>query len=631
MSDDESGAHSTRRGFLSAGVGSLLTTTAAAADARATGRSEQTDDPGLERLREKWFLSFEDDVGFPPSDRPAGEAAGLDAWSWASVEPVFDGQSFMKRWYETLTAMTENYPEQSAVYHQTLKLDQVPLLGAQHQDTISTAVISAAADAGVLVNAMLSGDVRNRDTNEQTVSELGIDTIVTDRRVPTKASNHQKVSIFDSPDHAYAMVGSIDLYKGRWGERPHDPQNPDRPTYRSTHDLAVRLEGPVVRQLQKQHLARWNDPSRDDADGNLGQGQTAPTLDPDPIESDVRGDQQVQILQTYGQTDGGYTWSEHGEFTAWAAYLKAIQNAEDYVYIEDQFFIPEGRPLWYEQETTDSPRVQSSLFYQLGEALKRGVDILVVTAPKREGGYFEVMGDQRLMGIQYLDDIATMDGTGNFEIATLKRGRNIYVHSKLMLVDDEVTYIGSMNHGRRSLSTDGEIQLAIIDRHNDFTRELRTELWRVHLRLSPAEATQQLADPQQGVETLIQGMRDEQGLLHAFPRREPDVTPGDAFLINFVHDPYSGPPIGGGFEPLARTPPKNILGDGLFRDVRGTGQFTILDVQALFDHLDDPTVQDNAWAFNFSGTDPDEVTVVDVQALFDDLQNDVVEDPLNLD
>jgi predicted acyl esterase len=67
------------------------------------------------------------------------------------------------------------------------------------------------------------------------------------------------------------------------------------------------------------------------------------------------------------------------------------------------------------------------------------------------------------------------------------------------------------------------------------------------------------------------------------------------------------------------TQPTNPAGDGLYRHVRGEDEFTILDVQALFNNLDSPAVQEYAGAFNFSGTNPDAVTILDVQALFNDL------------
>lgn len=71
------------------------------------------------------------------------------------------------------------------------------------------------------------------------------------------------------------------------------------------------------------------------------------------------------------------------------------------------------------------------------------------------------------------------------------------------------------------------------------------------------------------------------------------------------------PPLGDGLNP-----PRDRDGDGLFEDVTGDGELGIQDVQALFDNLSNPDVQENAAKFNFSGTDGSRVTVFDVQALF---------------
>lgn len=66
--------------------------------------------------------------------------------------------------------------------------------------------------------------------------------------------------------------------------------------------------------------------------------------------------------------------------------------------------------------------------------------------------------------------------------------------------------------------------------------------------------------------------------------------------------------------------PRDHDGDGLYEDLTGSGAVEIADVQALFDALSTPEVQEWAWAFNFSDTDPNRVTVFDVQALFNRYQ-----------
>jgi subtilisin len=70
--------------------------------------------------------------------------------------------------------------------------------------------------------------------------------------------------------------------------------------------------------------------------------------------------------------------------------------------------------------------------------------------------------------------------------------------------------------------------------------------------------------------------------------------------------------------------PKDLDGDGLYRDVTGDGQFTVADVQAFFEHRHEDVVLNNAEYFNFAGSDPPEVSIADVQVLFEEL---VASDP----
>lgn len=72
---------------------------------------------------------------------------------------------------------------------------------------------------------------------------------------------------------------------------------------------------------------------------------------------------------------------------------------------------------------------------------------------------------------------------------------------------------------------------------------------------------------------------------------------------------------------VAENPPQDLNRDGRYRDVNGDGEFTIADVQALFENLDSDAVQDSAAFYNFSDANETRVTVFDVQALFTELSN----------
>lgn len=62
--------------------------------------------------------------------------------------------------------------------------------------------------------------------------------------------------------------------------------------------------------------------------------------------------------------------------------------------------------------------------------------------------------------------------------------------------------------------------------------------------------------------------------------------------------------------------PRDLTGDGLYEDIRGSGELDIFDVQALFTNLASDPVQTNAAYYNFQGGETDTVTVFDVQSLF---------------
>ncbi len=70
----------------------------------------------------------------------------------------------------------------------------------------------------------------------------------------------------------------------------------------------------------------------------------------------------------------------------------------------------------------------------------------------------------------------------------------IYVHSKLMIVDDTWAEIGSMNCNRRSMTHDAEVSVAVVDSTieegaSKFARNLRLRLWAEHLNLDPSDAS----------------------------------------------------------------------------------------------------------------------------------------------
>ena len=80
---------------------------------------------------------------------------------------------------------------------------------------------------------------------------------------------------------------------------------------------------------------------------------------------------------------------------------------------------------------------------------------------------------------------------------------SIYVHAKMLLIDDAFAAIGSANSNRRGYYSDGECNVfamreQVVDGDN-WIRELRIALWAEHLGLAPEYAAVALRDPAAGL------------------------------------------------------------------------------------------------------------------------------------
>jgi len=91
------------------------------------------------------------------------------------------------------------------------------------------------------------------------------------------------------------------------------------------------------------------------------------------------------------------------------------------------------------------------------------------------------------------------------EPVTLSQPGPIYVHSKIMMVDDLFVSIGSTNVNRRGFFHDSEIHAFAIPQDlkgaaDNPARDLRARLWAEQLGLPPAMGAALLADPIAGFE-----------------------------------------------------------------------------------------------------------------------------------
>ena len=207
-------------------------------------------------------------------------------------------------------------------------------------------------------------------------------------------------------------------------------------------------------------------------------------------------------------------------------------------YLEDQYFYTFQDPPVI--ETATGQLLESDLVYQLGEALKRGVDV-VALVPSRKGDirkHYELQ--QRRRAAHYLDQISnSYAGAGRFIICHLRKGaKDPIVHSKLMLVDDEYALVGSANIGQRSMAYDSEVCLGVVDAENNFVRDLRVALWQWHAEI---EDSDKVMDVEAVIDSFHEYARREFGKLRLFPTELMPVRIPYGFIMNRIIDPYQGP------------------------------------------------------------------------------------------
>ena len=494
--------------------------------------------PELTELRSRWFLDFNaPGAAFPPISRHQGTHV-KPYTDGNRVTPLIDGQSYMKEWHTAILAMT-GQPDH-AVYHAAWRLEDVHTLGQSNPASNALLMLAAANASGVAVYPLICRNVLTFYYNNPTLKALraaGVSNACLDNRFPPRGSNHQKFVCLKTTANPQVILGSIDISKTRWDRPAHmanDPERPPNSLGKPTHDTGVRVEGPAVADLEWSFIERWNDPTR-----KLGLIPllpslpliTAPVSSPGPV-----GSHSIQVLHTYGQTSTmfGYSWSPVGEFTAWAAYLNAVQKAAKYVYIEDQYFLSFDYPPCYLR--TGKAR-DSDIVYQLGEALKRGVKVAVLVPSNAEDALYPYQKYQRDLGVNYLKLIASAHG-GNFVVASPHNGTSwIYVHSKLMICDDEFVLIGSANIGQRSMTHDSELQIGVVDGAGQFARDFRKKLWAEHLQ----RPEQELDDPGTAFGTFKNDVTNKHGRVRPYDAQSSMPYNHDG-MIRSVIDPYAGPP-----------------------------------------------------------------------------------------
>ena len=275
--------------------------------------------------------------------------------------------------------------------------------------------------------------------------------------------HHQKMFIIDDN---IAFVGGINMDENHIDSSAHSRRKPH-----STHDLFCEIRGPAVRDVMHNFVERWNEATeRNKKYGSYPQEPKPDDLSypPEPPLQNFEGDIKVQVTRTI--PSGVYSSIINAEYSIRESYLNAIDSAQKYVYLENQYFFDKVS--------------HYSIIRALVYAAYRGVKIFVI-----------LPGDPdftKLFSFEFLREVKNHPNIYVYTLATSYKAdkgskvkykyNDIYIHAKLFIVDDEWYSIGSANISYQSLRTDSEINVAVWDPNG--AKKLRHDLWKEHLEYS---------------------------------------------------------------------------------------------------------------------------------------------------
>lgn len=300
------------------------------------------------------------------------------------------------------------------------------------------------------------------------------------------------------------------------------------------HDIGGVVYGKTARDVARHFIGRWNMTKVEKAKNNrnypllLPKGYAQHNLVPQVIR-DQCDEVKTQILRSAGGWSCGI---QKKETSIQTAYIHCIESAKHYIYIENQFFIT-----YVKDRAVVKNEIGDALFHRIVRAHRNNetfrVYVVMPLLPAFEGeigksGAYAIKaithynytsickGNQSLWvqlmneGVEPLNYIVFCGLRTHSELNGKLITELVYVHSKLMIVDDDTVILGSANINDRSMlgDRDSEIAVMIQDIHKTkvrmngiehmagkFASSMRKSLFREHLGIDPLDNTIDLSDP----------------------------------------------------------------------------------------------------------------------------------------
>lgn len=292
---------------------------------------------------------------------------------------------------------------------------------------------------------------------------------------PFGCSHHQKIVVVDDK---FAVCGGIDMTSDRWDTPDHldddtRRKRPNRKPYGPWHDVTMMVESQAAAALGELARMRWE------------RAGGAPLL---PCEPQKESPWPASLDAEFQFVEVGIsrTRAEYEDcppvFEIENLFLEQIARARRFIYAENQYFA--------------SRKIAEAIARRMAEP--DPPEIFIVTAESAEGWLEQKAMDSARTRL--IRAIAEKDATGRFSvnIPYTAKGTPIYVHAKLMIVDDEILRVGSANMNNRSMGLDSECDIHIDtaasgnEAAGSAITRLRHRLLAEHCGVSPEKMSEKL-------------------------------------------------------------------------------------------------------------------------------------------
>lgn len=261
-------------------------------------------------------------------------------------------------------------------------------------------------------------------------------------------AHHEKIVIVKGEAGLISFCGGLDINQNRFA---------------SYHDSACKVQGPEAHQILNKFIKRWNNHNEAKTHPLKGNNDSKP-IPLGPITGALR---HARAVGTFNSPDG-----KDRDRSLKEAYLKIISKARNYIYIEDQYLVN----LDVAKEL--NKKIKEYFFKKLIIVIQDSKETTDIMIPDRKRGeFYDAVTQnttqeekQRFSLFMINEDLA---GTGHFHPG---------LHSKTLIVDDEIAIIGSANVNQRSFTLDSETSLIVFNTTDNYYRDnfafkFRNSIW----------------------------------------------------------------------------------------------------------------------------------------------------------